>query len=275
MRKDARSGGPLVGRTLVRQLTALAGGALLAALAAQAAYGSDIDKERRWAEQILPELFDGEPVWLSGDDGEFLALYAAPRAELRGGALVMHGIGVHPDWPQVINPLRVALAESDWATLSLQMPILANDAAEAEYAALLDEVPARIEAGIEVLRQRGAEPVVAIGHSMGASMTNHYLAHHPDSPIVAFVGIGMSARREGGATDNAALLSRIDIPVLDLYGENDLESVVASAAARAAAGAANAAYHQMEAAGANHFFDGREALLIDLVRAWLGRITGS
>nr|NIR82120.1 hypothetical protein [Gammaproteobacteria bacterium] len=72
----------------VRQLAALAGGALFVALAAQAAFGSDIAKERRWAEQILPELFDGEPLWLSGDDGEFLALYTAPGAELRGGALL-------------------------------------------------------------------------------------------------------------------------------------------------------------------------------------------
>jgi hypothetical protein len=37
-------------------------------------------------------------------------------------------MGAHPDWPEVIQPLHSGLPESGWTTLSVQMPILANDA---------------------------------------------------------------------------------------------------------------------------------------------------
>ncbi len=42
--------------------------------------------------------------------------------------LLAHGIGIHPNWEQVIQPLRVALSEQGWNTLSIQMPVLANEA---------------------------------------------------------------------------------------------------------------------------------------------------
>ena len=42
--------------------------------------------------------------------------------------IVIHGIGIHPNWETIVKPLRVQLAAKGWNTLSLQMPVLANDA---------------------------------------------------------------------------------------------------------------------------------------------------
>ena len=36
------------------------------------AWSSDLAKEKRWADQVIDQLFDGEAVWLTGDDADFL-----------------------------------------------------------------------------------------------------------------------------------------------------------------------------------------------------------
>ncbi len=235
---------------------------------------SDIAKEQRWAEQIEAGLFEGEMLWLDAAGQRFLSVLTPATGEPRGGVLLMHGIGVHPDWPSVINPLRIGLAAQGWTTLSLQMPVLGNEKLARDYVPLLAEVPARIEAGVATLERLGLEPIVAVGHSMGSSMTTHYLAHHADSGIDAFVGIGMSADRPHPELDNAVSLRALALPVLDLYGEHDLESVVTTAQARAVAAADNHRYTQVETAGADHFFEGSEAELLDAVVSWLERNRG-
>lgn len=239
------------------------------------ALASDIAKEHRWAEQIEAGLFEGEMLWLDAAGQRFLSVLTPATGEPRGGVLLMHGIGVHPDWPTVINPLRVGLAAQGWTTLSLQMPILGNENLARDYVPLLAEVPARIEAGVATLERLGLEPIVAVGHSMGSAMTSHYLAHHAASRIEAFVGIGMGADRPADPElDNAVSLRALALPVLDLFGEYDLESVVTTAQARAAAARDNDRYTQVEVAGADHFFDGFEAELLDVVLTWLERNRG-
>ena len=109
---------------------------------------SDTDKEQRWAEQVLDTLFDGEPVWLQAAGHEFLGIEmesetAGVAGANRRAVIVVHGIGVHPNWDQVIRPLRVGLTDYGWHTLSIQMPILLNEATGIEYAPLFDEVTGR------------------------------------------------------------------------------------------------------------------------------------
>jgi pimeloyl-ACP methyl ester carboxylesterase len=241
-------------------------------LLSAAACASDTAKEKRWADQIVDGIFDGAPEWLEADGHRFLAIYTPAQGDkTKGAAIILHGIGVHPDWPQVVNPLRVRLPARGWTTLSLQMPILANEADAKDYVPLFKEVAPRIEAGIAFLEAQGTEPIVIVAHSMGAAMGSYYLAAHPDTPVKAFVGIGMSGNRASPELDNVVSLAKIRLPVLDLYGSDDLDAVVGSAADRAAAAvsAGNNAYKQVEGAGANHFFDGYESELVDAVSEWL------
>jgi alpha/beta superfamily hydrolase len=58
--------------------------------------------------------------------------------------------------------------------------------------------------------------------------------------------------------------------VLDVYGGNDLQGVKDTAASRKeTAGAVNRDYRQQEIAGADHFFEGMDAELLELVVDWL------
>jgi len=234
---------------------------------------SDKAKEQRWANQIVDMLMVGEALWLESGDEQVLALVTEHTTEeAKGGAIVVHGIGAHPNWPEVIHPLRSRLPDHGWTTLSIQMPILENQADARDYEPLFEEVSPRFEAAIDHLQKQGIDNIVILAHSMGAAMSTHYLASNPAPPIRAFVGIGMN-QSEIEIMDNATNLEKITIPVLDLYGSQDLDGVMASVKKRAtgAARAGNDNYRQVEIEGADHFFNGRADTLVKRVYSWIDR----
>lgn len=238
------------------------------------AFASDMAKEKRWADQVVDGLIVGDAAWLKAGDNKFLGIYAEHETDKpNGAAIVMHGIGVHPDWPDVIQPLRSELPAHGWATLSIQMPILSNEADYKEYAPLYTEVPARINAAKTFLKKQGYKNIVLIGHSLGSGMAASYLAN--GGSATAFVAIGTDALTDFDEPrmDHAGFLSKITIPVLDLYGSQDLEGVRNTAKDRAQAGrkAGNSNYRQVEVTGANHFFQGMEADLVRHVKSWLAQ----
>lgn len=237
-----------------------------------AATQSDVDKEQRWAEQVVDGLLDGDAIWLDDGDGhEFLGILTEGDGGGERAVILLHGIGVHPNWPDVIYPLREGLLERGITSLSIQLPILANEADPADYAPLFAEVPARINAAIEYLVDAGYRSVIIVAHSMGASMASHYLARGAHDAIDSAVLIGMGPGLDGSANIDA--LTRISVPLLDLYGSNDLPAVLESADRRAAAGLAGAGegYRQVGVKGANHFFQGHEQALRQQVVGWLER----
>lgn len=242
-------------------------------LAASTAFAvGDRAKEQRWADQIVDMLIDGEAVWLGPDDGQFLAIHTPDlTGEPKGAVILVHGMGAHPDWQEVIHPLRVRLPEHGWATLSVQMPVLPNDADPADYAPLVPEAAPRLRAALDWLGERETGPVFIVGHSLGAVMTAAALAEDPGLAPAGAVLIGVGGSGDDPHLDSAAHLEQLTLPVLDLYGSRDLDSVLAGreARARAARRAGNDAYRQVEITGANHFFTGLEAALVRRVRGWL------
>jgi dienelactone hydrolase len=236
-----------------------------------AGLASDLAKEKRWADQIVDELIDGDALWLTANGQKFLSILTPAQGETKGGVIVMHGVGVHPNWPQVVYPLRVELAERDWTTLSLQMPILPNEAEAKEYVPLLDEASGRIRAGIAALKAQGSEPIFLVGHSLGTGMARHFLAAGGDPAVKGFVGVGMGINKQVPQINSLDALEKIRLPVLDLYGENDLNTVIDTAGERAAAAKAggNRDYVQVTIPGADHFFDGFEEQLVQTVADWL------
>lgn len=235
---------------------------------------SDLAKEQRWADQIVGMLIDGEAVWLEAGGQRFLSIYTEPQTgSLKRGVILMHGIGVHPNWDKVIYPLRTGLAERGMPTLSLQMPILRNEAEAIEYAPLMAEVDPRIDAGIRFLKAKGVQQIVIAGHSLGATMAVHYLAGGARN-VAAFVAVAMGGHADEPRMDAVLFLRQIHLPVLDLYGSNDLPQVVKTVEQRAAAAraAGNTAYRQIRVEGADHFFDGKNDALLNAVSDWLAAL---
>ena len=233
---------------------------------------SDLEKEKRWSDQIVDSLLVGEAVQLQAGDTQFLGIFTEAGDGPGNRAVILaHGIGVHPDWPEIINPLRSDLPDHGWSTLSIQMPVLANDAALKDYAPLFDEVAPRIDAAIQFLHERGNRTIVLIGHSLGAAMAASYLGASEKPGVQGFVAIGLSVIELDDRMNSALALEKIRIPVLDLYGSRDLETVLRSAKSRAAAArsAGNSNYRPLEIEGADHFFVGMEDTLNRRVYGWL------
>jgi dienelactone hydrolase len=225
------------------------------------AQGSDFAKEQRWKEQVVGELFDGEPISLNDGKHDFLGLLIESDQARPEAILILHGVGVHPDWPQVINPLRVQLAEAGWTTLSIQLPVLDNEAAPTAYDQIVGLASPRISAGLVYLQQQGFKGSYIVAHSMGSRMASHFLAD-TEMSVSGFVGIGMNI-------GTVEYLNKFSLPMLDIYGSNDLEGVLSSAPDRARQSASNAHYTQLIVDGADHFFNGMDDELVDEVVKWI------
>ena len=245
---------------------------LVACLFAFQLQASDLGKEQRWADQIVDSILDGETVWLEADGNRFLSIFTPDENEvLEYGVIVMHGTGIHPNWDQVVRPLRVELTTMGWSTLSIQMPILANDAEHDDYAALYPEVAPRINAAIDYLKSLGVQRLFLVAHSQGSLMASYYLSHSGDAALKGFVAIGMPGGSKYPAMNSLLTLGKFHLPVLDLYGSEDLEQVLANidTKRKAALSVGAREFEQIKIEGANHFFDGRNDILIETVHRWL------
>ena len=235
-------------------------------------HASDLAKEQRWANQIVDALITGDAEWLQIDNLKVLSIYTPSEVEpALGAAIILHGIGAHPDWPDVIHPLRTRLPEAGWATLSVQMPILPNEASGIDYLPLLPEVSPRIDAAIDFLKAQGINNIVIIAHSLGTVMTSYYLNKQPASKVQAYIGVSMTEIENANRMSNVAMLKNITLPVLDIYGSLDEAHVTDHAQQRqqSAKSANNQAYRQVIITDANHFYNGKDDRLLEVIQSWI------
>lgn len=223
------------------------------------AQAADRAREQRWADEILPAILDGEPVWLSQADGhKSLGLYLAPP-QARAAVIQVHGMGVHPDWG-INGVLRTRLAERGYATLSIQMPVLGAEAGPGEYLETFPEAIERIAGAVAWLQARGHKRIVLASHSLGGRMVRAYLLAKPKAPVQAWVALSLGFDDYQG----------IRLPILDLYTELDHPPVLRLAKARRASLSLPASAQQ-QITGTGHFYEDREAEALDRVSAWLAK----
>ncbi len=232
-----------------------------ALLVAQLAFAqADYAREKRWADEITPAVLVGDPVYLAQKNGhQFLALWA-PNPKALAGVIVVHGLGVHPDWG-LINRLRSQLFEQGYATLSVQMPVLMAEMRADTYPPLFPEAAERLAAAVTFLRGKSLKKVAIVSHSLGSRMVNYFLNHAGDARIDAWITIGILGEFTQAESFKA--------PVLDLYGEKDLPSVLDEAGKRAAAIRGIRGSGQVQVTGADHFFSGMEDEMVRRVRQFL------
>lgn len=231
-------------------------------------------REQRIAEQVSGAVRDAEVQWLTSGGQKFLALYNPQRGRAaRGGIVLLPDIGGNADSLAVINPLRRHLPDYGWTVLSIQLPVLAPDAALKAYAALYNDAAPRIAAAVAALRAKGVTRIVLVGYGLGAHMAATYLAATPEAGVSGMIGIGLRVSSEDPLFDSRVALAKLLLPVLDVYGSRDVTEVTNTAAARASAArsAGNRNYQQVEIVGADHEFTGLNENLILRIRGWLQR----
>jgi len=236
--------------------------ALLLMLVFQSAFaGADYEREKKWADEVIPGIVVGDPVYLELSSGhKFLGIFTEVK-DARMGLVVVHGIGIHPDW-NMVGTLRTQLAEFGYTTLSIQMPVLANDAKSKAYDALFPQAADRIDVAVKFLRAKGYKKIAIVSHSMGSAMSRQYVKSN-QSKLAAWasLGIGHGYSYEG-----------IRIPVLDMYGEYDLQPVLRMAAKRAVTLKGNAKSMQVKLLKSDHFYNNHEAEMVQEVKRFLDSI---
>ncbi|RMQ46340.1 hypothetical protein ALQ04_00716 [Pseudomonas cichorii] len=160
---------------------------------------------------------------LQAGDDNFLALWKpANSADPQGAIILLPGAGESADWPDVIGPLRRKFPDTGWATLSITLPDVQDEAlmprepdteekpeeapkdeaaklteaqtqatdetaraaaAEERVKAEAEHVFARIESAISFAQQNKARSIVLVGHSSGAYWAARFL-NERQSPAV-------------------------------------------------------------------------------------------
>jgi len=234
---------------------------LLALASAGHAHAQDFEREARWRAEVVPGLVAGEAVDIPGPGGRvFLGLLTEPAGADPGNTtllVIVHGIGVHPDHG-IIGTLRMDLADKGYATLAIQMPVLASDAPADHYEPLFANAAERIANAAAWARNRGYRDLMLVSHSLGSRMANAYFDRTQAPDFRAWAALGL------GAPFSSTFAQAPRVPVLDVYGERDLDPVLKSAPARERIASASGG-RQQRIAGADHFYAGREADVVTLI----------
>jgi pimeloyl-ACP methyl ester carboxylesterase len=244
----------------------------LCAAVSQPVSAADLEREARIAAEIADSILEGEPLQLEADGQGFLAIYTpSDDADSRDAVLILHGRGLHPDWQDVVYPLRTELPQQGWHSLSIQLPVLDKEAKYYDYVEIFPETLPRIDTAIAHLRAQGMERIVMIAHSCGVHMGMAWIDARGDGDLAGFVGIGMGATDYQQPMRESFPLENVHVPVLDIFGSEDYPAVQRMAPQRLkamqAAGHPHSAQRRID--GANHDFHGAAGPLLDAVGEWL------
>jgi len=236
---------------------------------------SDLAKEQRMREQVADYVMDGDVVFLNADKHEFLSIYMpAEDQPAKGTIIILHGRGFHPNWPQLIFPLRTGLTKHGWNTLSIQMPVLNNDAWFYDYLKILSEAHPRINAALAFIQQKQPEKTILLAHSCGVYMGIDWLHNNLNAKLDAFIGIGMGPTDYGQPMLEPFPLQDIKIPILDIHGENDYPAVLRNAERRSKniQRAGNPKSQQRVVKKADHYFNDLDDKLLNEITDWLNTL---
>lgn len=231
------------------------------------------DPQTQLATQLAVSVAPGNVVWLEDQNQKTLAVFQpATTPQAQGAAILIPDSGMTPDGKSVIGPLRRKLTEFGWSTLAVHIPAIYDATAKVDSAALMQATQSALAAAEKFLAEKNLKPVVVIGIGLGATASAATVNGQPAGLVLV--------SPQPGAKDDAAFyiphtMSKLTLPILDIYGQRDAQPVLASAAERAAAkkapttGSTNASYQQIMIPTADYNFSGQEDLLAKRIVGWL------
>lgn len=220
----------------------------------------DYAREKEWAREIAPNIVVGDPIYLKQKNGhQFLGIYAQ-AAHPKMGVVIAHGMGLNPDWG-VIGTIRQRLVDYGYTTLSIQMPVLARNAGYKDYVALFPDAAERLKIAVAYLKAKGYRRIAVVSHSNGSRMSRVYMVTNPPD-VDAWVALSLTR----GDT-----FAGVKVPILDLYGGNDLSHVLASVPKRKAS-FINSQSKQVVIPGADHFYRDHEEQVVTAIKNFLDQL---
>ena len=222
----------------------------------------DNDREQNINEQITRYVFDSDIIELSHNlEDKFNIISSFNSSD--NSILLLHGRGLHPTEPNVINPLRTHLIDKNYNVYSLQLPVLSKGKTYNEYFKIFSYSDARIQSSIDYITTK---KIFLIAHSCGAHMLLSFMKNNSSKNILGIILIG------AGAVDkDQFILDDIDLsnykgPLLNIYGGNDHNSVKSFADRLKSE---HPIVESLEIKDADHYYLNEPDILIELVNQWL------
>ena len=174
---------------------------------------------------------------LEANSEPFLTLYRrSMTSDTQGCILLLHSDNEHPDWPDAIAPLRNALPEYSWCTLSIDVPDIIkradpikintstpNDASIADNTQPTSaELPnqavvfGRIDAAIAYAKTQNIEQFSFLGYGTGASYALSFLAANQGAGN-ALILIDIESPAGSSSYEMAQKIRQVPQPILDYY----------------------------------------------------------
>ncbi|MHC8440729.1 MAG: DUF3530 family protein [Candidatus Eutrophobiaceae bacterium] len=217
-------------------------------MASSSAWAQDYLEDQA-ARRLIEETPRAVPIWLEEDDRSWLNLLTKAVGEdeaineessehiakegveqahpptLPTSAILLHGMGAHPDWVRIIKPLRMALADAGLRSLSMQMPLLSPYKSPMLYGHTLQEAKKRIASGIFWLRkQYPKDRIIIIGYRFGGLTALSYVSDTQLLPK-SLLGVAVLDIRNyvflRPRIDLYKLIANTHLPILDLFSEKD------------------------------------------------------
>ncbi|NQY26497.1 MAG: DUF3530 family protein [Piscirickettsiaceae bacterium] len=213
--------------------------------------------------------------------------------ERHGAIIFFHDRGAQLESQGVITPLRHKMIEYGWSTLTISLdypeesaillsgepdlePIAEEqtaemDAEENKNTEALEVLPPisnqqRLDAAVAFLQEKDVKRILFLGHGAGGHVAIDVLSNITDSiSALILVGVpGLSLRLENA-------FSPMRQPVFDIYGDNEIDDVVAAVKRRKLMmkRMGSEQYLAREVLGADHVFYGLEESLVKTLRGWL------
>jgi len=255
--------------------------------------------ETEFGQSLEKGLLSGQPLWLDDAKAKFFAIYDPDQTgQPKGGVIILHDASSNPDKPEVIRPLRNILPLHGWASISIQLPYLASIDDYTNQQALINQ---RINSAANYLQTVGIGNIAILGHGTGAMAATAYLSSQQDASIQAFIAISLGMINKDKKPESITQqIEKITVPILDIYGSNDLPHVTNTAMSRALAAKISSdavtnsqkigsykrsaiaksstqnsqgyiSYRQIIIEGANHDFSGAAQQLTKRIAGWLER----
>lgn len=191
----------------------------------------------------------------------------------------------HTDWPDVVAPLRRAMAKHGWRTLSVQLPPISDYLATSDNTALWkeleQEIHRRIRVAIEYCQKKRIFNLVLLGHQFGAVMASRYAATQSSkNTLGAIVAVNLYSPTDHlwmDADSRHDLTTNIKIAFLDLVPSQSPDFVLSQAKNRKLSmnNSDHDKYKQIHIIGTDYTFRGAERTLISRIQGWLTKIAPS
>ncbi len=181
-----------------------------------------------------------------------------------GTLVLVHGIEQHPDWPHLIQSLRLLLPEKGWNTLSLLTPFNAENT--------LDETYAYLE------NRSASQPYVLITHKestfhlVGKPLVTSENTQTLDTRFAGFIFIDALFPWESYHAVNEALVET-EPPLLDIISQATREDIILQAKDRKASlSRRKRPYFQWHSHVPWSYQKVDDRRLVKIVRGWLRRM---